>query len=242
MTVSIQVSGNARSDWQVGLQRAGFDVIPAEHRAEATVVVTDEDTGSGIDEARIVRVTEDVTTEKLIALVAARTERLSDWKSADDGFDPLTGLIVKEALFSRIENEIELSTRIMKPFAVAIIEPDNFEEITAGLGQQAGDHALREFSQFLSTHFRRIDGVGRWGAQELAIVMPATYPSAAMAAIARIQGVLAGQGGSSESISSFSAGVSAYPVDANDRDALFSMAEDRLADARRKGAGRVVMG
>lgn len=242
MTVSMNVSGNIRDDWREGLEKAGYEVIPSEHLTEATVVISDTDGDLGIDEARLIRVSGDTGPEKIIALVAARVERLSDWKSASDGFDPLTGLPVRESVLARLENEIELSTRIMKPFAIAIIEPDGYEAIAAGLGQQAGDKAFREFSQFLSTHFRRIDGVGRWGTQELAIVMPATYPSAAMAAIARIQGVLSGQGASADSITSFSAGVSAYPVDANDRDALIVMAEERLADARRKGDGRVVMG
>ncbi len=241
-SIALVVDEKRAQSWEQALGLAGFEVVCDERAAEAQLAVVDGSSGPGPANVPTLSVPEDeeIVPERVIALVAGRLEAIRRERFAA-GVDPVTGMPGRENLFTRVENEVELSARIMKPFAVAILDPNGLDSLAAGLGPEAADRALSEFAQFVRQRLRRVDGVGRWGSEEIALVMPATYPTQAMTVISRLQDHLAGNDPAPGRIRSFTAAVAAYPIDADSAKRLMDLAEKRLADARRKGDGRIVM-
>ena len=241
-SIALTVGAERTERWAQALILAGFNIVSGEQTGEANLAIVDGTVGSGPADVPTLRIPagEDPPPERVIALVAGKLEEIRrEWFAA--GVDPVTGMPGRESLFARVENEVELSARIMKPFAAAILDPDGIDSLAAGLGQEAANRALSEFAQFVRQRLRRVDGLGRWGSEEIALIMPATYPTQAMTVIARLQDHLAGSDLAPGRIRSFTAAVAAYPIDADSAGRLMELAEQRLADARRKGDGRIVM-
>jgi diguanylate cyclase (GGDEF)-like protein len=241
-SVILCVTPERAQSWTRALNLAGLEVVPCAEGAEAALLVTDGYPVPKVHVQRMLEVLEPekTTTERMIARVSRRLEAMNS-RPSTTGIDPLTGLPDREHLTARIENEVELSARIMKPFAVAILDPDGLDALADSLGDQAADRALAEFSQLVRERLRRVDGVGRWGRWELGVVMPATYPTQAMMVISRLQDQLAASDSAPGRIHSFTAAVAAFPIDADSAGRLTELAESRLADAKRKGDGRIVM-
>lgn len=234
-TIALRVLLERMAPWTMALSKAGFNIVDDD--ANADLVIWD---GTGEVSAHTSRILEidtglDYAPERMIARASRQLARVT----CGSLVDPVTGLMNRSAALARIDNEVELSSRIMKPFAIAIVDPDNFEGLSAGHGQGVTDQILDSFGAYLLSQLRKIDGVARWGSEELALIMPATYPTQATTVIARLQDRLGTS--SATKVSSFSAGVAAFPIDADSAEQLTALAEERLAGAKRKGEGRIVM-
>jgi len=81
--------------------------------------------------------------------------------------DALTGLANRR----HIETELAARMRRALPFALLLIDLNDFKQINDTYGHLAGDQILRQFSGELKQVFRKFDLVGRWGGDEfLAII------------------------------------------------------------------------
>jgi diguanylate cyclase (GGDEF)-like protein len=89
---------------------------------------------------------------------------------------PLTGLPNRRALEMALEREAARVERGEKPFAFILLDLDDFKRVNDEKGHQEGDRLLQRVAQYLKTHVRQGDLVGRWGGEEFAILLPATDP------------------------------------------------------------------
>lgn len=111
-------------------------------------------------------------TERVGALLA-RLERLAI-------YDPLTGALNRQALGERIDVELARTARTGAPFAVAMIDLDNFKALNDLEGHAAGDEALRLFGDVIAGGKRRTDLFGRIGSEEFVVVLVGTDAASAM--------------------------------------------------------------
>lgn len=88
--------------------------------------------------------------------------------------DELTGLPNRRRLLERIAEEEARSQRTGRPFALLIIDLDNFKRLNDTLGHSAGDAALRHFAKTVSAQIRRNDLFARLGGDEFCVVLPET--------------------------------------------------------------------
>jgi len=58
---------------------------------------------------------------------------------------------------------------IIKNFSLIIFDLDNFKNLNDTYGHQAGDEALKFFSNLVSERVRGIDSVARWGGEEIVV-------------------------------------------------------------------------
>lgn len=92
--------------------------------------------------------------------------------------DSLTELYSNEFLEEAIRLTISLSRRSMQYFAVYVIDLNKFKSINDTFGHEAGNMALKKFSQAIQeTIYRRNDLIVRYGGDEFVILCSTKEPA-----------------------------------------------------------------
>ena len=121
---------------------------------------------------------------------------------------------------------------------------DRFKSVNDTYGHAAGDAILKQFSQILMDAAREIDRVGRYGGEEVMLLLPGTGLDAGVTFAERVRkqvesNTFTFDGTSIRRTASF--GVSAWPHPRiTDCDALMRAADDALYVAKETGRNRVV--
>jgi diguanylate cyclase (GGDEF)-like protein len=117
----------------------------------------------------------DALTRDLEERVAARTGELNDAYRQMEQLalrDSLTQLLNRYAIVERATGEVARARRHRTPFALALVDVDDFKTINDTAGHAAGDAALKEIAQRLVDTVRASDDVGRWGGDEFIVLLP----------------------------------------------------------------------
>lgn len=153
--------------------------------------------------------------------------------------DGLTDLFNRRELLRRLVVEEERSRRYGDPLALLFLDVDHFKSVNDTHGHQVGDAVLRRFSRLITQAVRPTDVVGRYGGDELAIVLPQTGRSGARAMAERIRATLSIQWsvGTTESLPrvTTSIGIATYPDDAGSQEELIRAADYAVYAAKRAG-------
>ncbi len=176
--------------------------------------------------------------ERVLALQNARIAAMA---SAQDeleslaGHDALTGLPNRRIFTDRLTHAVERATRTGHPLALIYIDLDEFKALNDRHGHAAGDQLLKQVAARLSVCMRTADTVCRWGGDEFAVI--AEDADAAQAAVLLRRVMLAlGEpfflGDISIDVSA-SVGLSLYPDDAGDAQALVDSADKAMYRAKR---------
>jgi len=88
--------------------------------------------------------------------------------------DGLTGLLNRRAWLEKLEDELARSGRFGLPLAVILLDMDNFKHINDNYGHAMGDAVLRGVGDMMRARLRAIDSAGRYGGEELCILLPGT--------------------------------------------------------------------
>lgn len=149
--------------------------------------------------------------------------------------DSLTGLGSRRHFHEMAEREFYLSRRNGRPLAAMMIDIDHFKTINDTYGHAAGDQVLQEVSRQCTAALRAGDLIGRYGGDEIVIVLPDTALEAALAAAERIRGTeLAIQTPAGLVHATLSMGVSAGDG-ASDLAELLARADLALYEAKQAG-------
>jgi diguanylate cyclase (GGDEF)-like protein len=152
-------------------------------------------------------------------------------------YDTLTGLPNRARLRDLIAEAIQ-ACPAGKHVALVFLDVDNFKDVNDTLGHSAGDELLVQFAQRLRTLIQQGDLLGRLGGDEFVIVLPNRDAAGASLVASRITEALVTplQIGTRQVPMSSSMGISIYPDNATDIDALIQQADAAMYKA--KGAGR----
>jgi diguanylate cyclase (GGDEF)-like protein len=87
--------------------------------------------------------------------------------------------------------EIENARRLSTPLAIALIDVDHFKRINDTHGHLAGDEVLHALGQQLPGKLRDRDSLGRFGGEELLLIMPDASPQQPFLPVERLRRAIA---------------------------------------------------
>lgn len=99
--------------------------------------------------------------------------------------DPLTDLPSRALLADRLEHALARARRPRSTLAVLFLDVDNFKQVNDSLGHDAGDELLRAIKPRLLDALRPGDTVGRFGADEFAVICENLASEAGAVSIAK---------------------------------------------------------
>lgn len=152
--------------------------------------------------------------------------------------DPLTDLPNRSLLRDRLAHAIALAKRNASSLAVLFLDLDNFKHINDSLGHAMGDKLLQSVAQRLRNCIRASDTVSRHGGDEFVILTEEDRHTEDVAHTA--QKVLAALAAPHhiEQYNFYTAasiGISIYPTDGQDAEALLKNADTAMYHAKKKG-------
>src|SRR5712671_3219288 len=148
--------------------------------------------------------------------------------------DPLTGLYNRRVFAEAFEKELNRARRYSSPLGLVILDLHRFKEVNDKHGHPRGDDVLRAAASTLKKALRTSDSAFRIGGDEFALLLPQTDSAQAYGLSRRIGVVFAEVLRPLELTISVSMdhGVSTFPQDAEHRDQLIRIADERLYSAK----------
>ena len=160
-----------------------------------------------------------------------RLERLAQ-------FDSLTGLPNRHLFYDRLLKTVAHARRSGQPMAVLFIDLDRFKLVNDTQGHSAGDRLLKEAGDRLAQCVRSGDTVGRFGGDEFgAIVSDLAKPGDAGVVAQKILDALTRpfKLDSHDTYVSASIGITLFPADGDNPEALVMNADTAMYRAKEQG-------
>ncbi len=158
------------------------------------------------------------------------------WQQAN--YDTLTSLPNRRLFRDRLKQELRRSHRDNKELALLFIDLDHFKEVNDSFGHDAGDLLLVEAAQRIVRSVRETDTVARLGGDEFTVTLPGLGDPGAIERIATaILHALEEPFTLHSEIAyvSGSIGITQFPADAHDMEALLKNADQAMYAAKIAG-------
>jgi diguanylate cyclase (GGDEF)-like protein len=156
--------------------------------------------------------------------------------------DALTGLWNRATILDVLARETLHAQRTGLPLSVAIVDVDHFKHINDNYGHLRGDEVLRELSHRLTAQLRQGDWLGRYGGEELMLVLPGGQRAEVEVAAERLCKCVADEAfianGQSLQVT-VSIGIARCESPADKADDILGRADAALYEAKRAGRNRV---
>lgn len=153
-------------------------------------------------------------------------------------FDALSTLPNRALLRDRAVHALAAARRDHTEVAMMFLDLDHFKTINDSLGHSVGDQVLQTVASRLKLLIREVDTVARYGGDEFSVLLTNTDAKGAAQVAQKIIETLADpiETGNHSLVIGVSIGVSCYPADADDFEALLKNSD--IALFRAKAAGR----
>ena len=204
-------------------------------RAELYVMQKRQGVFTPADQDLVATIAHDASQSLKVIRLYEEAERLAT-------IDGLTGFVNRWAFEDRLAEEFMKAGRHARPFALIFSDFDRLKDINDRCGHATGDAAIRRFCDAIRASIRTTDIVGRYGGDEMLVLMPETVLNDALVVAERILRRLSGVPFASEGQTitlTASLGVAAYPEHARDKAGLLRAADYALYQAKTLGRSRV---
>ena len=156
--------------------------------------------------------------------------------------DGLTEVTVRRHFMTRLEGELERSSRLKLKISFLMIDIDDFKSFNDRYGHLVGDVVLKEVADTIKKSIREVDLVGRYGGEEFAVFLTETDESGAFFVAERIRRAIAEREfkayGESLKVT-VSIGCATLAPSGKDPAELLETADAALYEAKRLGKNRV---
>ena len=186
---------------------------------------------------------EDRTVHRRVVLFYDITEKKKTeeliWQQAN--FDTLTGLPNRRMFHDRLDQDVKKAHRAGEPLALLFLDLDRFKEVNDTLGHGMGDLLLKEAANRLVNCVRESDTVARLGGDEFTVILGELDDPGCVERV--VQDILHKlsepfQLGEEMAYVTTSIGITMYPDDATEIDALLKNADQAMYSAKQLGRNR----
>lgn len=156
--------------------------------------------------------------------------------------DALTGLYNRRYLETSLDRELILAKRHGHSISLIMADIDHFKNINDQYGHLAGDEVLRFFGKLIQQNARDSDIFCRYGGEEFLLIFPTMTKDNAIKRAEKLRcAIEAARIHYDKTFISVtcSYGVSAYPNDGLDSDALIAAADSAMYESKITGRNRV---
>ncbi|MBS1858828.1 MAG: diguanylate cyclase [Acidobacteria bacterium] len=155
--------------------------------------------------------------------------------------DGLTGVLNRNSILERLDQELARAARASEPVSVLMVDLDRFKSVNDAHGHLAGDAVLREAARRLQGASRAYDTIGRYGGEEFLVVLPGCGTADALSQAERLRDSIASvpflfEGSNLRVTASFGLTCTARTPS---RDVV-RIADEALYEAKASGRNRVV--
>lgn len=213
---------------------------------EEKVTVADGEIRVILTRKRLVRLATERGEEDFILAVTTDVTR---YREAEDRaqylaqHDALTGLANRALLHERLVAAIREASRSGRPFALLLIDLDDFKRINDEHGHLIGDEVLRIVASRVSRLVRSVDVVARFGGDEFCVIQNAgTQPQGAVALAGRVNAAIAQPIGIRQLGLTISAsiGIATYLGNGDNAKGLVQRADEAMYAVKESGKGGFV--
>jgi diguanylate cyclase (GGDEF)-like protein len=160
--------------------------------------------------------------------------------------DELTGLHNRRSLLHRLKFETARAKRFRSPLSAVMIDLDRFKQINDEYGHAVGDQVLANVGRLLRESVRVIDVPGRYGGEELCVILPNTPVEGALKFAETLRAKVEAQlhyAGARQVEVTASIGVGSFDhMEIADAESLLRQADAALYRAKHAGRNRVECG
>lgn len=86
--------------------------------------------------------------------------------------DSLLGIKTRRQILSELSSQLARAEREQQPVGVIMVDVDHFKKINDTYGHPTGDMVLKKISRQIKRNIRKYDQIGRYGGDELIIILP----------------------------------------------------------------------
>lgn len=187
-------------------------------------------------------VSKPIVGPELVTRIVNRLDRIKLLKRMAE-IDPLTKVYNRHKSTQTLDEYLHLAQRNQQPVCFAILDLDCFKQVNDLYGHATGDLVLCYVGQLLNRSLRSEDTIARWGGEEFVVGM---YGMGKHEGVERLNAILSTLREENftapdgrQFYVTFSAGVSQYPEDGGDLQALYCAADIALYKAKSAGRDRV---
>lgn len=143
--------------------------------------------------------------------------------------DPLTGCLNRRGFAEVVRAAFASVARFDQPFALMLIDLDNFKAYNDAHGHAAGDELLSWLAHRVRGELRATDSFARLGGDEFAVLIAGVDAAGAAPLAARVSGAIAAR-------APHCSGIASAPADGTDIDDLYRTADRALYAEKRNPA------
>ncbi len=170
--------------------------------------------------------------------------QLFEETSHSSKYDGLTGLVNRRFLEEAIDREIARAKRYGDSLSILFFDLDNFKKLNDVYGHLAGDSVLKKVAKIILDEKRTEDIAGRYGGEEMVLVLPATEKISALVLGERIRRKVSEQKILYDEHVleiTLSGGLACCPVDSQDPVKLLEFSDKALYQAKAAGKNNIAL-
>lgn len=156
-------------------------------------------------------------------------------KSGTENIDSLTGLINHRELQEKLRLELEKSQSRSVPLSVIMLDINNISQVNREFGHSKGDEIIRLVSEKIKNSIRSSDCAGRYGGDEICLILPETGNQEAYKIAEYINYAVSSCMVDDVGLIKSSIGVATYPDCAFEQEKLLMLAEQAMFISKTKG-------
>ncbi len=164
----------------------------------------------------------------------AQTKNLIELAETNSDTDSLTGLANHKHFQEELSRQIQNSENKNESLSVVIADIANISRINRDLGHAKGDEIIKTVAQKIKKNIRNTDFAGRYGGDEIAIIMPSTSLDEAKYMAEYISYVLSCSYIDDVGPIKVSMGISSYPKSSENQEKLLVLAEQAMYISKSK--------